>query len=60
MPKRQKFVRRYLTVPEQHQLRIARKTLTYSDVGAKIVGGPTQAEARAIIKKLTGRPPKED
>ncbi len=60
MPKRQKFVRRYLSVPEQHQLKIARKTLTYSDVGARIMGGPTKAEARAIIKKLTGRVPKED
>jgi len=54
-----KYVRRYLTVPEQHQLKIARKTLTYSDVGARIMGGPTKAEARAIIKKLTGRIPKE-
>lgn len=54
-----KYVRRYLTVPEQHQLKIARKTLTYSDAGARIMGGPTKAEARAIIKKLTGRVPKE-
>jgi hypothetical protein len=61
MPRRtQKFVRRYLSVPEQHQLRIARKTLTYSDVGARIMGSPTKAEARQIIKKLTGRAPKED
>ena len=58
--KSQKFVRRYLSVPEQHQLKVARKTLTYSDVGAKIMGGPTKAEARLIIKKLTGRTPKED
>jgi len=61
MPKKsQKYVRRYLTVPEQHQLKIARKTLTYSDVGAMIMGGMTKAEARQIIKKLTGRTPKED
>ena len=61
MPKKsQKFVRRYLTVPEQHQLKIARKTLTYSDVGAKIIGGMTKAEARQVIKKLTGKTPKED
>ena len=58
--KSQKFVRRYLSVPEQHQLKIARKMLTYSDAGARIMGGPTKAEARQIIKKLTGRTPKED
>lgn len=61
MPKKtQKFVRRYLSVPEQHQLKIARKTLTYSDEGAKIMGPPSKAEARQIIKRLTGRMPKED
>ena len=60
MPKKaQKFVHRYLTVPEQHQLKIARKTLTYSDVGARIMGGMTKAEARQVILKLTGRMPKE-
>ncbi len=58
--KKQHFVRRYLSVPEQHQLNIARKTLTYSDVGARIMGGMTKAEARVIIKKLTGKAPKED
>jgi len=58
--KLQKFVRRYLSVPEQHQLKIARKTLTYSDEGAKIMGPPSKAEARQIIKRLTGRTPKED
>ena len=57
--KSQKFVRRYLSVPEQHQLKIARKTLTYSDEGAKIMGPPSKAEARQIILKLTGRKPKE-
>jgi len=50
---------RILTVPQRHQLAIARKTLTYSDVGAKIMGGPTKEEARAIILKLTGQPAKE-
>lgn len=56
---KQKRTRRYLSVPERHQLKIARKTLTYSDVGAKIMGGPTKAEARQIIKRLTGRMPRE-
>jgi len=54
-----KWTRRYLSVPEQHQLKIARKTLTYSDAGAKIMGGMTKAEARRVIEKLTGRKPKE-
>lgn len=48
-----------LSVPEKHQLKIARQTLRYSDVGAKIMGGPTKEEARAIILKLTGKPAKE-
>ena len=61
MPRKtQKWTRRYLSVPEQHQLKVARKTLTYSDVGARIMGGPTKAEARKIIFELTGRKPKED
>ena len=42
-----------LTVAEKHQLTIARKTLTYSDVGARCMGGPTKEEARAIILRLT-------
>ena len=60
MAKRQKFVRRYISVPEQHQLKIARKTLTYSDIGARIMGGMTKAEARQVILRLTGRKPKEE
>ena len=49
-----------LTVPEQHQLKIALKTLKLSDVGALIMGGPTKAEARETILRLTGKKPKED
>jgi hypothetical protein len=44
-----------LTVPEKHQLRIARKTLKMSDVGALIMGGPSREEARLIIQRLTGK-----
>ena len=51
---------RKLSVPERHQLKVARKTLTLSDVGALCLGGPTKEEARAIILELTGRPAKED
>ena len=42
-----------LTIPEKHQLAIARKTLKLSDIGSKILGGPSKAEAKQIIKKLT-------
>jgi hypothetical protein len=48
-----------MTVPEKHQLRIARKTLKLSDVGAMILGGMTKEEARTIILKLTGKPAME-
>ena len=41
-----------LTVPEKHQLKIARDTLKMSDIGASIMGGMTKEEAREIIKKL--------
>ena len=49
-----------LSVPQRHQLRIARKTLTLSDVGALCLGGPSKEEARRIILDLTGKPAKED
>ncbi len=58
--KKQKWTRRYLSVPEQHQLKIARRTLELSDVGARIMGGMTKAEARDVIKRFTGKTPKED
>jgi hypothetical protein len=51
---------RKLSVPEQHQLRVARQTLNMTDVGARIMGGPTKEEAREIIRRLTGREPVEN
>lgn len=48
---------RGLSVPEQHQLRIARDTLKMNDVFARIMGGPTKEEARQIIIRLTGKDP---
>lgn len=48
-----------LSVPEKHQLNIARTTLRLSDVGARIMGGMTKEEARAVILRLTGKPAKE-
>jgi hypothetical protein len=44
-----------MTVPEQHQLGIARSTLMMSDVGAMIMGGMTKPEARRCIFRLTGK-----
>ena len=49
-------MKRQLTVPDRHQLKVARQTLKYSDAGALIMGGPTKAEAREIILRLTGKP----
>lgn len=48
-----------LSVFDKHQLNIAYKTLKMSDVGAKIIGGMTKEQARDIIKKFTGKAPKE-
>ena len=50
-------MRRILTTPEKHQLRIARDTLKMSDMGARIMGGPSKPESRRIIFSLTGRWP---
>jgi len=44
-----------MNIFDKHQLRIAKDTLRMSDAGALIMGGPTKTEARAIIKKLTGK-----
>lgn len=41
-----------LSVPEQHQLKIAKDTLKMSDIGARIMGGMTKEEARALIQRL--------
>ncbi len=46
---------RTLTVPEQHQLRIARATLKMSPVMARVMGGPDHEEAIEIIRRLTGK-----
>ena len=46
--------KRQLDVFDTHMLRIARQTLKMSDVGARITGGQTKEEARAIIRRLGG------
>ena len=43
-----------LSVPEKHQLKIAKDTLKMSDVGAMIMGGMTKDEARDVIDRLLG------
>ena len=42
-----------LSVPEKHQLKIAKATLKMSAIGAMIMGGPNHKEAREIIARLT-------
>lgn len=51
--------KRELSVFEYHQLRIAKATLRMTDEGANVMGGPSKAEARRIILKLTGKRMKE-
>ena len=48
-------MKRQLSVFDKHQLNIARKTLKYSDLAIKALGGMTREEAKIIIKKLTGK-----
>lgn len=50
--------KRELSIPEKHQLAIAIKTLKYPDAIASVMGGPTKAQAREIILRLTGKPSK--
>lgn len=52
--------KRRLSVPEQHQLRIAKQTLKMADAAVGVMGGPNKEEARAIIRRLTGKEPKEN
>ena len=44
-----------LSVPEQHQLGIARQVLKESNVFTNIFGGMTKEEAEKIIKKYSKR-----
>lgn len=49
-----------LSVFDKHQLRVARKTLNMPDAMVGILGGITKAEAREIIKRLTGKSAREN
>lgn len=44
-----------LSIPEKHQLRIARDTMKYTDAMLKVIRGPSRKEAEEIIKRLTGK-----
>ena len=54
------MAKKELSVPDTHQLKIARDTLKMSDIGARIMGGMTKEQAREVIRRLTGKEPKED
>jgi len=41
-----------LTVPQQHQLKIAKKTLKMNDAMAMIMGGMSKQEARDFLKSI--------
>lgn len=41
-----------LSVPEQHQVKVARATMKMSCVGALCMGGPNHVEASKILRAL--------
>ena len=43
---------RALSIPEKHQLKIARATLRMSEVGAHVAGGMDHLEAVAYLRKI--------
>jgi hypothetical protein len=45
---------RRLDTFERHQLKIARQTLRMNPAMVAVMGGPSIAEARVIVAKLTG------
>jgi len=47
-------VKKTLSVPEQHQLKIARQTLRMPAAMAGVMGGPSRAEAVRVAEKLSG------
>jgi hypothetical protein len=47
--------KRELSVFDKHQLKIARDSLRMPDAMLGVMGGPSKAEAREIIKRLTGK-----
>jgi hypothetical protein len=45
-----------LSIPEQHQKKIAIQTLRMSDAGASIMGGMSKDEARAFLARIGYKP----
>ena len=43
---------RELSIPDQHQLKIAKSTLRMSGAGAWIMGGMSKDEARAFLRHM--------
>lgn len=39
------------SVPDKHQIAIAKQTLRLSDAGAMILGGMTKEEARSVLRE---------
>tara|TARA_Y100000310_G_C19952069_1_gene477305 strand:- start:282 stop:434 length:153 start_codon:yes stop_codon:yes gene_type:complete len=44
-----------LTIPEKHQLKIAKRSLEFNEKYIVIAGGPNKKEAREIIKRLEAK-----
>lgn len=42
-----------LTVPEKHQLKVAKDTLKMNDVMARVMGGMTKEQARKVVAELS-------
>ena len=47
-------MKRQLSVPDRHLLKIARQTLRMSDAMVGVMGGPDKAQAREIVRRLAG------
>jgi len=43
-----------LSIPERHQLRVAKKTVNMPDAIAGVLSGMSKREARRVIVELTG------
>jgi len=41
-----------ISVPQKHQLKIAKDTLKMSDAGASIMGGMSKKEAKEFLKSI--------
>lgn len=50
-------LRRHLEAPERHQLRVAQQTLKMPAPMLGVMGGPTVAEAKAIVQRLVKNNP---